>query len=66
MGFVLGAVEVGRSFQRAAREVGQGSQHRGCCRQDDAPSDSGGIVAGRTMLQVIVRVTNRMGKWEGK
>ena len=51
-GFALGAAKVGRAFQRAAGEVGRGSQHRGCCWRDDAPGDSRG--------------TNRMGKGEGK
>ena len=30
-GFALGAAKVGRAFQRAAGEVGRGSQHRGYC-----------------------------------
>ena len=55
-GFTLGAIEVGRAFQRTAGEVGQGSQRRGCCRRDDAPGNSGGTIVGRTTLQVVVGV----------
>ena len=62
MGFALGAVEVGRAFQRAAGEVGRGSQRRGCCRRDDAPGDSGGTIAGRTTLQVTMGVPIARGR----
>ena len=33
-----------------------------CCRQDDAPSDSGGTIASRTMLQAAVGVPIAWGR----
>ena len=61
-GFALGVAEVGKVFQCTAGGGGQGSQHQGCYRWDDAPDDSGATVVGRTMLHVIVGVPTARGR----
>ena len=55
MGFALGAAEVGRAFQRVVEKVG-GVPSTGVLSADDAPDNSGGIVADQMTLQVRVGV----------
>ena len=54
-GFALGAAEVGRAFQRVV-ERWAGFLALGVLSADDAPGNSGGIVADQMTLQVTVGV----------